>query len=129
MSGRSIGNAFPPAVEPVGLMRWRLADALGAWVLRCFGQREACPVTTVDLFRDDHRQDQLPLLIRGIATRSVVPEPDRSPHSSARAAYGALARQVDAVMSVTAPGAASVGLETTGNPVFVEPGSMLGAPA
>jgi Asp-tRNA(Asn)/Glu-tRNA(Gln) amidotransferase A subunit family amidase len=46
----------------------------------------------------------------------------------ARAAYAALAGQVDAVIGVTAPGAAPVGLETTGNPVFVVPGSMLGAP-
>jgi Asp-tRNA(Asn)/Glu-tRNA(Gln) amidotransferase A subunit family amidase len=46
----------------------------------------------------------------------------------ARAAYAALAGQVDAVISVTAPGAAPVGLESTGNPIFVVPGSMLGAP-
>jgi Asp-tRNA(Asn)/Glu-tRNA(Gln) amidotransferase A subunit family amidase len=47
---------------------------------------------------------------------------------AARTAYAALAGQVDAVISVTAPGAAPVGLATTGNPVFVVPGSMLGAP-
>lgn len=47
---------------------------------------------------------------------------------TARTAYGALAGQVDAVISVTAPGAAPVGLETTGNPIFVVPGSLLGAP-
>ena len=47
---------------------------------------------------------------------------------AARAAYAALAGEVDAVISVTAPGAAPVGLETTGNPIFVVPGSMLGAP-
>ena len=47
---------------------------------------------------------------------------------AARAAYVALFEQVDAVISVTAPEAAPVGLETTGNPVFVVPGSMLGAP-
>ena len=47
---------------------------------------------------------------------------------AARAACAALAGQVDAVVSVTAPGAAPVGLETTGNPIFVVPGSMLGAP-
>jgi Asp-tRNA(Asn)/Glu-tRNA(Gln) amidotransferase A subunit family amidase len=46
----------------------------------------------------------------------------------ARAAYAALAGEIDAVISVTAPGAAPVGLETTGNPVFVVPGSMLEAP-
>jgi Asp-tRNA(Asn)/Glu-tRNA(Gln) amidotransferase A subunit family amidase len=47
---------------------------------------------------------------------------------AARAAYEALAGQVDAVVSVTAPGAAPVGLESTGNPIFVVPGSLLGAP-
>jgi Asp-tRNA(Asn)/Glu-tRNA(Gln) amidotransferase A subunit family amidase len=47
---------------------------------------------------------------------------------AARRAYTALARQVDAVVSVTAPGAAPVGLASTGNPIFVAPGSLLGAP-
>ena len=47
---------------------------------------------------------------------------------AARAAYLALAGKVDAVISVTAPGAAPIGLETTGDPIFVVPGSMLGAP-
>jgi hypothetical protein len=44
----------------------------------------------------------------------------------ARAAYAALAGQVDAVISVTAPGAAPVGLGTTGNPIFVVPGPCWG---
>jgi hypothetical protein len=43
---------------------------------------------------------------------------------AARAAYAALAAPGDAVISVTAP----VGRETTGNLIFVVPGSMLGAP-
>jgi Asp-tRNA(Asn)/Glu-tRNA(Gln) amidotransferase A subunit family amidase len=47
---------------------------------------------------------------------------------AARAAYAALAVQVDAMISVTAPGAAPFGLETTGNPIFVVPGPMLGTP-
>lgn len=47
---------------------------------------------------------------------------------AARAAYAALAGRVDAVVSVTAPGAAPVGLGTTGDPIFVVPGSFLGAP-
>jgi Asp-tRNA(Asn)/Glu-tRNA(Gln) amidotransferase A subunit family amidase len=47
---------------------------------------------------------------------------------TARTAYAALTTEVDAVISVTAPGAAPVGLETTGNPIFAAPGSMLGAP-
>jgi Asp-tRNA(Asn)/Glu-tRNA(Gln) amidotransferase A subunit family amidase len=47
---------------------------------------------------------------------------------AARDAYAALAGEADAVVSVTAPGAAPIGLETTGNPIFVVPGSLLGAP-
>ena len=47
---------------------------------------------------------------------------------AARAAYAALANVVDGVISVTAPGAAPVGLESTGDPIFVVPGSYLGAP-
>jgi Asp-tRNA(Asn)/Glu-tRNA(Gln) amidotransferase A subunit family amidase len=51
-----------------------------------------------------------------------------SKRDTARASYAELCKRVDAVVSVTAPGAAPVGLETTGNPVFVVAGSMLGAP-
>ena len=47
---------------------------------------------------------------------------------AARAAYAALAGQVDAVISVSTPGAAPVGQETTGNPISVVTGSLLGAP-
>ena len=32
------------------------------------------------------------------------------------------------MIGVTAPGAAPVGLKTTGDPIFVVPGSLLGAP-
>ncbi|WP_158811000.1 amidase [Beijerinckia sp. L45] len=45
-----------------------------------------------------------------------------------RATYAKLADGVDALISVTAPGAAPVGLATTGNPIFVVPGSILGVP-
>lgn len=47
--------------------------------------------------------------------------------TAAREAYAGLASRADAVVGVTAPGAAPVGLETTGDPVFVVPGSFLGA--
>ncbi len=43
--------------------------------------------------------------------------------------YGALAREFDACITLTATGAAPIGLGSTGNPVFVIPGSMLGVPA
>ena len=48
--------------------------------------------------------------------------------AAARAAYAALAGRCDAVVSVTAPGAAPVGLGSTGNTIFVVPGSLLGVP-
>jgi Asp-tRNA(Asn)/Glu-tRNA(Gln) amidotransferase A subunit family amidase len=45
-----------------------------------------------------------------------------------RATYHALAAEFDACLTLTAPGAAPVGLGSTGDPAFVVPGSMLGVP-
>ena len=45
-----------------------------------------------------------------------------------RAAYHTLAAEFDACVSLTAPGAAPVGLASTGDAAFVVPGSMLGVP-
>jgi Asp-tRNA(Asn)/Glu-tRNA(Gln) amidotransferase A subunit family amidase len=46
-----------------------------------------------------------------------------------RAGYHALAEDFDACLTLSAPGAAPVGLGWTGDPAFVIPGSMLGVPA
>jgi len=46
-----------------------------------------------------------------------------------RAVYQALAEDFDACLTLSAPGAAPVGLNWTGDPAFVIPGSMLGVPA
>jgi Asp-tRNA(Asn)/Glu-tRNA(Gln) amidotransferase A subunit family amidase len=46
-----------------------------------------------------------------------------------RAIFAVLADRFDAAVTLTAPDAAPLGLESTGNPVFVVPGSMLGVPA
>ena len=46
-----------------------------------------------------------------------------------RQLYAKLAAGCDALVSVTAPGVAPVGLGSTGNPIFAVPGSMLGVPA
>ncbi|KAA2214381.1 amidase family protein [Teichococcus oryzae] len=48
--------------------------------------------------------------------------------AAARAAYAKLAGLCEALVSVTAAGAAPVGLGSTGNPAFVAPGSVLGVP-
>jgi Asp-tRNA(Asn)/Glu-tRNA(Gln) amidotransferase A subunit family amidase len=46
-----------------------------------------------------------------------------------RDAYELLAPEFDACITLAASGAAPVGLDSTGNPVFVVPASMLGSPA
>jgi Asp-tRNA(Asn)/Glu-tRNA(Gln) amidotransferase A subunit family amidase len=45
-----------------------------------------------------------------------------------RAIYQSLEAESDACVTLSAPGAAPVGLEWTGDPAFVVPGSMLGVP-
>jgi Asp-tRNA(Asn)/Glu-tRNA(Gln) amidotransferase A subunit family amidase len=56
--------------------------------------------------------------------QDAIAERDRS-----RATFAALADRFDAAVTLTAPDAAPLGLEWTGNPIFVVPGSMLGVPA
>jgi Asp-tRNA(Asn)/Glu-tRNA(Gln) amidotransferase A subunit family amidase len=56
--------------------------------------------------------------------RRDVQERDRR-----RAVYQALAAEFDACLTLSAPGAAPVGLGWTGDAAFVIPGSMLGVPA
>jgi Asp-tRNA(Asn)/Glu-tRNA(Gln) amidotransferase A subunit family amidase len=46
-----------------------------------------------------------------------------------RAVYQALAAEFDGCVTLSAPGAAPIGLGWTGDPAFVIPGSMLGVPA
>jgi Asp-tRNA(Asn)/Glu-tRNA(Gln) amidotransferase A subunit family amidase len=46
-----------------------------------------------------------------------------------RDVYGALCATCDACMTLAAPGAAPVGLDWTGNPVFTVPTSLLGVPS
>jgi Asp-tRNA(Asn)/Glu-tRNA(Gln) amidotransferase A subunit family amidase len=46
-----------------------------------------------------------------------------------RATYARLAGLCDAAISLSAPGAAPIGLASTGEPAFVVPGSLLGVPA
>ncbi len=46
-----------------------------------------------------------------------------------RETYARLAVRYDAVVTLAAPGAASVGLNSTGNPIFNVPASLLGIPA
>src|SRR5437763_1306408 len=46
-----------------------------------------------------------------------------------RAVHATLAGEFDACITLSATGAAPVGLDSTGNPAFAAPASMLGVPA
>ena len=46
-----------------------------------------------------------------------------------REVYGRLAEIADACITLAAPGAAPIGLASTGDPTFAIPGSLLGVPA
>ena len=54
---------------------------------------------------------------------------DISDRERRRAIHSVLAGEFDACITLSATGAAPVGLNSTGNPVFAAPGSMLGIPA
>jgi Asp-tRNA(Asn)/Glu-tRNA(Gln) amidotransferase A subunit family amidase len=56
--------------------------------------------------------------------RDLLAERDR-----ARAAWASLAAECDAAVTLSAPGPAPLGLESTGNPAFNVPASYLGVPA
>lgn len=56
--------------------------------------------------------------------RALLSERDRI-----RASYGSCATDFDAVLTLSAPGPAPLGLASTGNPVFNVPASYLGVPA
>jgi Asp-tRNA(Asn)/Glu-tRNA(Gln) amidotransferase A subunit family amidase len=88
---------------PLNTYRTRDASKLSRAMLELGARAEA-------LTLDDYRRD--------------IRERDRR-----RAVYQALAGDFDACLTLSAPGAAPVGLGSTGDPAFVIPGSMLGVPA
>ena len=88
---------------PINTYRARDASKLSQAMLELGAEGEAMTL-------DDYRRD--------------LKERDRR-----RALFQGLAAECDACMSLTAPGAAPVGLGATGDASFVIPGSMLGVPA
>jgi Asp-tRNA(Asn)/Glu-tRNA(Gln) amidotransferase A subunit family amidase len=71
------------------------------------------------------------MLDRGIQAEAMTLDEyrrDIADRDRRRAAYHALATEFDACITLSATGAAPVGLGSTGNPIFVAPGSMLGVP-
>jgi Asp-tRNA(Asn)/Glu-tRNA(Gln) amidotransferase A subunit family amidase len=72
------------------------------------------------------------MLDRGVEAEAMTLDDyrrDIAERDRRRGAYNALAADFDACVTLTAPGAAPIGLGWTGDPAFVVPGSMLGVPA
>jgi Asp-tRNA(Asn)/Glu-tRNA(Gln) amidotransferase A subunit family amidase len=110
------------AVETAAAEALQITQGINAWEWRwplgSFVARDAAVVSPSSLERHARSNAMTQAEYAALLAR----------RETARAAYAVLAGIVDAVISVTASGAAPVGLETTGNPIFVVPGSMLGAP-
>jgi Asp-tRNA(Asn)/Glu-tRNA(Gln) amidotransferase A subunit family amidase len=88
------------------------------WPLGAFAERDAAALSP-------SARERL-AAARGMTRADYVALLER--RRAARAALARLAGLCDALVGVTAAGAAPVGLGSTGDPVFVAPGSVLGAP-
>jgi Asp-tRNA(Asn)/Glu-tRNA(Gln) amidotransferase A subunit family amidase len=89
------------------------------WPLNTYRARDASKLS----------QPILELAARGEAMTLDDYRRDIAERERRRAIYQALAAEVDACVTLSAPGAAPVGLASTGDAAFVIPGSMLGVPA
>jgi len=107
----AIADAFPLSTR---INTWE-----SRWPLNAYAARDASKLSTAARNRlaqaeamtvEDYRT--------ALAERSHV-----------RGLYEALAPGIDGFITLAAPGAAPVGLGSTGNPIFVVPGSLLGVPA
>ena len=88
------------------------------WPLGSFVARDASLISPSSLARHEQAAAMTQAIYAGLLEQRLA----------ARTAYAALAKVADCVISVTAPGAAPIGLESTGDPIFVVAGSYLGAP-
>ena len=89
------------------------------WPLNTYRQRDAAKLTPFSLERLAEAE-RMTLE----QYRALLQERDQI-----RAAYATLAAECDAVVTLTATGPAPLGLESTGDPIFVVAGSLLGVPA
>jgi Asp-tRNA(Asn)/Glu-tRNA(Gln) amidotransferase A subunit family amidase len=89
------------------------------WPLNIYRERDASKLSK-DM---RERSEQAESLTQAQYRRSL------DKRASIRAAYAKLAQVGDACITLTATGAAPVGLDSTGNPAFAIAGSLLGVPA
>lgn len=107
------------ALERAMLDTRKINDWESRWPLNTFADRDASKLSAA-------MRDRLK------AAEAMTLEEYRTHLTSrdaTRAAYAKLAAVAAGVITLTAPGCAPVGIENTGNPVFVVPGSLLGVPA
>lgn len=106
----AVADALP---ETLRMLAWEWR-----WPLNAFAARDAEALSPssrerAEIARAVTREEYVDLLRR---------------RREARALFAAVMADHDALIGLTAPGAAPVGLETTGSPVCVVPGSYLGGP-
>jgi Asp-tRNA(Asn)/Glu-tRNA(Gln) amidotransferase A subunit family amidase len=111
------------AVEQAIVEAWDTSTKINAWEwrwpLNTFHKRDPGKLSEAMLERFARQQRMRPE-----DYRAALAERDH-----ARKLYAKLAEIGDGCLTLTAPAAAPVGLETTGDPVFAVPFSMLGVPA
>ena len=100
-----------PVTTKINAWEWR-------WPLNAFMERDAGALS-------QSARDRVAL---GLAMTQDEYAAAIARRAEIRAIYAKLAAGCDGLVSVTAPGAAPVGFATTGNPIFVVPGSFLGVP-
>jgi Asp-tRNA(Asn)/Glu-tRNA(Gln) amidotransferase A subunit family amidase len=89
------------------------------WPINAYRARDASKLTRFALDRlADAERMSLAQYRERLAERAKI-----------RAAYAALAEECDAAITLSATGPAPLGLESTGDPIFVVAGSCLGVPA
>lgn len=99
-----------------------LAVAINAWESRW-------PINTYRA-RDAGKLSKA-MLDRGVQAEATTLEDyrrDIADRDRRRAVYHTIAKEFDACITLSAPGAAPIGLHSTGDPIFVVPGSLLGVP-
>lgn len=112
-------EAVEDAIADAFALSTRINDWEWRWPLNSFHERDASKLSRAMHDRIARQQAM------GLDDyRAALAERVRARHLYAR-----LADLCDGCLTLTAPGAAPVGLETTGNPIFAVPFSMLGVPA
>lgn len=112
-------EAVEDAIADAFALSTRINDWEWRWPLNAFHERDASKLSRVMLDRMARQQAMGP-----DDYRAALAERER-----ARSLYAKLGDVCDGCLTLTAPSAAPVGLQTTGNPIFAVPFSMLGVPA